>query len=92
MSSASDKPYQAKWLKRQGFSRDPQIFLKRGLLLYFGGNDTSDNYKEVLKHDGADVYIATQDDEEVRLAKIESDRLIAEQAAAEIALEDAQEA
>ena len=87
MSSASLEPYQAKWFRRQGFAEiDPHIFLDyKGMVasnqvqsLYQGGSQKSNSYIGVLKHDGADVYITTQDEatadaalerEQVRLAE-----------------------
>ena len=62
MSSASEKPYQAKWFRRQTSPEtDPFIRLTSDKqTLYVGGGYTSD-YKKILKHDGADVYITTQE-------------------------------
>ena len=69
MSSTSEKPYKAKWYRRKGIVEDPWISLKdheyciKNNCILYGENTFAGQHTKVLSsHDGADVFINTQEE------------------------------
>ena len=68
MASTSDVPFQAKWFRRPGRLEDPWISLKDHVYcvtnncILYGGNSFGGPHAQLLSlHNGADVFINTQD-------------------------------